>query len=153
MDGSSSHEYERLRHGHGYDKDNFDDSLKQLEQPRIKRARRGYEHQEVGKSGQVRMERERQRDIAEPDEVANQLGENDSQRTKKIAQDRSSASENLTAAAPPLNPPSNQEYTVGWTCALPIEMAAAKAMLGENYGGPNEQDELDKNNFLLSSRL
>lgn len=46
-------------------------------------------------------------------------------------------------------PPSIQDYTVGWICALPIEMAAAKGMLDEHYGKPNEQDDSDKNNYWL----
>jgi nucleoside phosphorylase len=46
-------------------------------------------------------------------------------------------------------PPANRDYTVGWICALPIEMAAAKGMLDENYGKPNEQDDSDKNNYCL----
>lgn len=40
------------------------------------------------------------------------------------------------------------EYSVGWVCALPCEMAAAKAMLDKIH--PNlEQDPADDNNYIL----
>src|SRR5438045_1734074 len=45
----------------------------------------------------------------------------------------------------------NQEYTVGWICALPIEMAAARAMLDEVHGEPQEQHPADQNNYLLGN--
>jgi nucleoside phosphorylase len=45
----------------------------------------------------------------------------------------------------------NQEYTVGWICALPIELAAARAMLDENHGKPTEQHPSDKNNYHLGA--
>jgi nucleoside phosphorylase len=47
---------------------------------------------------------------------------------------------------PPLT---NKEYTVGWICALPLEMAAATAMLDEEHGKPTRQDPNDKNNYTL----
>lgn len=34
---------------------------------------------------------------------------------------------------------SNRDYTVGWVCALPLEMAAAKAMLDEIYTSLKKQ--------------
>ncbi|KAL2841346.1 Pfs domain protein [Aspergillus pseudodeflectus] len=41
-------------------------------------------------------------------------------------------------------PPSHAEFSVGWICALPLEIAAAKAMLDEIYGNlqvqPNDQN-------------
>jgi nucleoside phosphorylase len=43
----------------------------------------------------------------------------------------------------------NQEYTVGWICALPLEMAAAKAMLDELHGRPREQHKSDQNTYFL----
>ena len=49
---------------------------------------------------------------------------------------------------PPLR---NQEYTVGWICALPAEMAAARVMLDEIHGKPVEQHPSDQNNYLLGS--
>jgi nucleoside phosphorylase len=45
----------------------------------------------------------------------------------------------------------NQEYTVGWICALPLEMAAARAMLDELHGRPREQHKSDQNNYFLGS--
>jgi nucleoside phosphorylase len=49
---------------------------------------------------------------------------------------------------PPLR---NQEYTVGWICALSLEMAAARVMLDEIHGRPQEQHPSDQNNYLLGS--
>jgi nucleoside phosphorylase len=46
-------------------------------------------------------------------------------------------------------PLTNQSYTVGWICALPSEMAAARAMLDEDHGRPHEQDPSDRNNYRL----
>lgn len=48
------------------------------------------------------------------------------------------------------SPHSNAEYTVGWICALPIEMAAAKGMMDEEHGEPQTpQQETDHNTYLL----
>ena len=41
------------------------------------------------------------------------------------------------------------EYTVGWVCALPSEMAAAKAMLDEIHQNLAKQDPSDHNNYIL----
>ena len=41
-----------------------------------------------------------------------------------------------------------QYYTVGWICALPIELAAAVAMLDERHN-PLLQNPNDKNNYTL----
>jgi nucleoside phosphorylase len=41
------------------------------------------------------------------------------------------------------------EYTVGWICALDCEMAAAKAMLDEVHGDPEEIDTADQNHYTL----
>lgn len=41
------------------------------------------------------------------------------------------------------------DYTVGWVCALPHEMAAAKCMLEEDHADVEEQDISDHNNYLL----
>lgn len=43
---------------------------------------------------------------------------------------------------------SHQDYTVGWICALPKEMAAAKAMLDETHPSL-PQDPSDQNNYAL----
>jgi nucleoside phosphorylase len=48
-------------------------------------------------------------------------------------------------------PLANQEYTVGWICALPLEMAAARAMLDTSHGKPQEQHLQDKNSYHLGS--
>lgn len=42
----------------------------------------------------------------------------------------------------------HEEYTVGWVCALPIELAAAQEMLDEEYKDL-EQDEHDNNLYSL----
>ena len=48
-------------------------------------------------------------------------------------------------------PSSNTIFTVGWICALPLEMAAAKAMLDESYGDEpvESQHERDDNSYHL----
>jgi nucleoside phosphorylase len=40
------------------------------------------------------------------------------------------------------------DYTVGWICALPIEMAAARAMLDEHHN-PLQQNSRDHNTYTL----
>ncbi|KAF4922628.1 Vegetative incompatibility protein HET-E-1 [Colletotrichum viniferum] len=40
-------------------------------------------------------------------------------------------------------------YTVGWICALPLEMAAAKLMLDEVHPLQVDQDERDHNSYIL----
>ncbi|KAJ3956342.1 hypothetical protein N0V92_007124 [Colletotrichum tropicale] len=40
-------------------------------------------------------------------------------------------------------------YTVGWICALPLEMAAAKLMLDYVYDIQIDQDEADHNSYIL----
>ena len=42
-----------------------------------------------------------------------------------------------------------EEYQVGWVCALPKEMAAARAMLDEEHGPMPSQDAQDRNNYVL----
>src|SRR6266536_1168407 len=42
----------------------------------------------------------------------------------------------------------HQDYTVGWSCALPAEMAAARGMLDEG-NQPLQQDPGDENNYTL----
>src|SRR5271163_1986395 len=42
----------------------------------------------------------------------------------------------------------HQDYTVGWICALPTEMAAAQAMLDERHN-PLQQDRYDYNAYVL----
>ncbi|KAL2826481.1 purine and uridine phosphorylase [Aspergillus cavernicola] len=41
------------------------------------------------------------------------------------------------------------KYTVGWICALPLEMAAAIAMLDEDHGRPSHQAATDHNTYRL----
>src|SRR5271165_3424253 len=43
---------------------------------------------------------------------------------------------------------SHRDYTVGWICALPIEMAAATAMLDEHHN-PLPQNSHDHNTYTL----
>ncbi|KAF3917868.1 hypothetical protein ABW20_dc0107041 [Dactylellina cionopaga] len=45
----------------------------------------------------------------------------------------------------------NRKYTVGWICALPLEMAAARLMLDETHGKPQEQHPSDQNIYHLGS--
>ncbi|KAL4741644.1 nucleoside phosphorylase domain-containing protein [Aspergillus similis] len=45
---------------------------------------------------------------------------------------------------------SHEDYTIGWICALPVEMAAARAMLDEIHDSlPNPLD--DHNNYILGN--
>ncbi|KAJ5652176.1 hypothetical protein N7507_009602 [Penicillium longicatenatum] len=47
---------------------------------------------------------------------------------------------------------SNDDYTVGWICALPTELAAAKGMLDEVHGDPQIPPALaDNNTYILGS--
>jgi nucleoside phosphorylase len=50
---------------------------------------------------------------------------------------------------PKLPPLANSEYQVGWICALPLEMTAARAMLDEIHELPLEQEASDHNNYCL----
>lgn len=45
--------------------------------------------------------------------------------------------------------PEREEFQVGWICALPIEAAAAREMLDENFGILEEQDLTDTNSYTL----
>ncbi|KAJ6089813.1 hypothetical protein N7467_005029 [Penicillium canescens] len=50
------------------------------------------------------------------------------------------------------SPFTNDEYTVGWICALSIELAAAKGMLDEIYGQPQTPPaKADHNTYVLGS--
>ncbi|KAJ9295853.1 hypothetical protein DTO271G3_5876 [Paecilomyces variotii] len=52
----------------------------------------------------------------------------------------------MTASLP------NDQYTVGWVCALPIEFVAAKAMLDKEHGDPQTQPQkADDNNYVLGT--
>ncbi|KAF9873982.1 g-protein beta wd-40 repeats containing [Colletotrichum karsti] len=42
-----------------------------------------------------------------------------------------------------------EEFTVGWVCALPLEMAAAKGMLDQSYSDLQQQDPADHNSYML----
>jgi nucleoside phosphorylase len=57
----------------------------------------------------------------------------------------------MSSATPPTHSPySNDEYTVGWIYALPIEMAAVKGMMDEEHGDPQRApQEADHNTYLL----
>lgn len=50
---------------------------------------------------------------------------------------------------PKVSPLGNGQYQVGWICALPLEMSAARAMLDEIHEQPEEQDPRDHNNYCL----
>jgi nucleoside phosphorylase len=54
-----------------------------------------------------------------------------------------------TYKMPPSQSLANQHYTVGWICALPLEMTAATAMLDEDYGAPQETHPSDHNSYCL----
>lgn len=43
----------------------------------------------------------------------------------------------------------NETYTVGWVCALSVELAAAKGMLDETHGEPRTQPNGDHNAYTL----
>ncbi|CAI0650516.1 unnamed protein product, partial [Colletotrichum noveboracense] len=43
----------------------------------------------------------------------------------------------------------SDEYTVGWVCALPLEMAAAKGMLDQIHPDLPQQNPADHNNYIL----
>ncbi|GFF25367.1 isoform 2 of ankyrin repeat domain-containing protein 50 [Aspergillus udagawae] len=45
--------------------------------------------------------------------------------------------------------PGREECVIGWICALPIEAAAAKEMLDEDFGILEEQDAADTNSYRL----
>jgi nucleoside phosphorylase len=52
--------------------------------------------------------------------------------------------------SPSPSPYSNDEYVVGWICALPIEMAAAKGMMDEGHGDPQTPPpQADQNTYIL----
>ena len=48
-----------------------------------------------------------------------------------------------------MSPRSIEEYQVGWVCALPKEMTAARAMLDEEYESFKSGNERDNNNYIL----
>ncbi|KAF5243389.1 hypothetical protein FANTH_8211 [Fusarium anthophilum] len=43
----------------------------------------------------------------------------------------------------------SEEYTVGWVCALPLEMAAARGMLDRVHSNLGQQDPEDHNSYIL----
>lgn len=59
----------------------------------------------------------------------------------------------VSGMVPSRSPYSNDEYTVGWVCALSIEMAAAKGMVdGKEHGDPQTPPEkADQNAYILGS--
>lgn len=53
---------------------------------------------------------------------------------------------------PQQSPFANEEYTVGWICALPTEFAAAKGMMDEEHGEPQTSPATaDNNSYVLGS--
>ena len=50
---------------------------------------------------------------------------------------------------PAMPSPSIEEYRVRWVCALPKEMAAARAMLDQEHGPMPAQNAQDCNNYML----
>lgn len=48
-----------------------------------------------------------------------------------------------------MTPLLNEEYTVGWICALDMELTAAMAMLDERHGRPTKQHPKDTNTYYL----
>lgn len=47
----------------------------------------------------------------------------------------------------------SEEYTVGWVCALPLEMAAARGMLDQIHPDLPQQDPKDHNSYILGEIL
>ncbi|KAL2812048.1 ankyrin repeat-containing domain protein [Aspergillus granulosus] len=45
----------------------------------------------------------------------------------------------------------SSEYSIGWICALAVEMTAARAMLDHEHAKPTDQDPNDDNNYCLGS--
>lgn len=55
-------------------------------------------------------------------------------------------------ATPTRSPFTNEEYTVGWICALAVELAAAKGMMDEVHGEPQTPPaDADDNSYILGS--
>ncbi|GLB00105.1 hypothetical protein AtubIFM61612_010361 [Aspergillus tubingensis] len=52
-----------------------------------------------------------------------------------------------------ISPYANEEYTVGWICALPVELAAARGMIeGEDHGEPQTSPAAaDQNRYTLGT--
>ncbi|CEJ93014.1 hypothetical protein VHEMI08634 [[Torrubiella] hemipterigena] len=48
-----------------------------------------------------------------------------------------------------MTPPALDAYQIGWICALPIEVAAAKEMFDESFGTLDEQPKADTNSYAL----
>lgn len=45
--------------------------------------------------------------------------------------------------------PTQEKFQIGWICALPIEAAAVKQMLDEDFSILQEQDSIDTNLYTL----
>ncbi|KAF4552451.1 Phosphorylase-like protein 3 [Elsinoe fawcettii] len=52
-------------------------------------------------------------------------------------------------AEPAGRTPQRADYQIGWICALPIELAAAQAMLDEEHEALDDQDASDENTYVL----
>ncbi|PGG96228.1 hypothetical protein AJ79_09664, partial [Helicocarpus griseus UAMH5409] len=48
-----------------------------------------------------------------------------------------------------MSTPALEEYQIGWICTLPIEAAAAREMLDEEFAPLKEQDNADTNIYTL----
>jgi nucleoside phosphorylase len=57
----------------------------------------------------------------------------------------------MTMALKTVPPTKYDEYTVGWICALPCELAAARAMLDVEHGVPESRSKSDCNTYFLGS--
>ena len=55
----------------------------------------------------------------------------------------------MSSAIPPTYPPSNDEYTVGWICAIRIEYLAAQLCLDEEHQRPEYVSRHDNNDYTL----
>jgi hypothetical protein len=47
--------------------------------------------------------------------------------------------------------PRPEGYTVGWICAIPKELIAARAMLDSTHGPLEAQPKYDENNYVLGT--
>ncbi|KAL2816405.1 ankyrin repeat-containing domain protein [Aspergillus cavernicola] len=51
----------------------------------------------------------------------------------------------------PVSPYPNEQYTVGWVCALTDELVAAMAMMDSEHGNPQTLPKADNNTYVLGS--
>ena len=55
----------------------------------------------------------------------------------------------MSSAVPPTCSPSNDDYTVGWICAISIEYLAAQLCLDEEHERPQDVSRHDNNDYTL----